>query len=181
MSSSSLVFRMLQPYLRCLERYPIRTKSITAAVVLGTGDVLSQSIERRNKRHEMNITGEEDVHLSHDFVRTAKMCSYGLILLGPVLHNWYKALNMLTKAKPIQNVSTTKTGFMHSQRVVQIKNGLKQTFVDQTTAGPFCVAMFMVYMTAVDGKNVVEKLERDYVNAMKIYYKIWPLIQFSKY
>jgi protein Mpv17 len=129
----------------------------------------------------MQSTGEE-VQLSHDFVRTAKMSSYGLILLGPVLHNWYKALNMLTRnSKSVNVTSAHKTGFMNKPIVVKIKNGLKQTIIDQTTAGPFCVAMFMVYMTAVDGKDVVEKLDRDYLTAMKIYYKIWPIIQFGTF
>ena len=47
--------RLLQPYLIAVERYPFVTKCLTSGVLVGSGDVISQTIIEKAKNPEKKV------------------------------------------------------------------------------------------------------------------------------
>jgi hypothetical protein len=70
-------------YLALLDRKPVATKAITAAVLNGVGDVIAQL-----------WLGEG----SFDWKRLSIFSFLGLVLIGPALHIWYGSLSRLVSA-----------------------------------------------------------------------------------
>jgi hypothetical protein len=66
------------------ERYPVRTKAITAAILNFLGDLFCQLVIEKN--------GKLDVK------RTAVITFLGLVLVGPTLHIWYLTLSKVVTA-----------------------------------------------------------------------------------
>jgi hypothetical protein len=65
-------------YTQFLKTHPILTKSTTAMLILGTGDVFTQ------------VAIEQVKHI--DQIRALKFAAIGGILVGPTLHFWYTKL-----------------------------------------------------------------------------------------
>ena len=72
-------------YVRLLERKPLVTKSVSAAVVGGIGDVLSQSLTALSTR----------TRFQWDIIRTVTFMLIGLCYRGPLMHAWFNALEKM--------------------------------------------------------------------------------------
>jgi hypothetical protein len=48
--------RLLQPYLIAVEKYPFVTKCLTSGVLVGSGDVISQTIIEKAKNPEKKVS-----------------------------------------------------------------------------------------------------------------------------
>ncbi|KAL4855073.1 PXMP2/4 family protein 2 [Chlorella vulgaris] len=70
-------------YLGLLERKPLATKALTAALLNGLGDAIAQ------KKFEKTET--------FDWKRFGIFTFLGLVLIGPALHYWYGSLGSLVK------------------------------------------------------------------------------------
>jgi peroxisomal membrane protein 2 len=75
---------LLAWYVSMTERYPVRTKAITAAILNFLGDLFCQLVIEKN--------GKLDVK------RTAVITFLGLVLVGPTLHIWYLTLSKVVTA-----------------------------------------------------------------------------------
>ncbi len=158
--------RLLQSYLRALEHSPNITKALTAGTLLGLGDSLSQGIER--------YYGYGSGH--YDFARTAKMSSFGLFVVGPMLHQWYKVLNKLAP-KP-----SLLPGAPPLTKTQQVIGGMKQVAVDQILFSGPSLALFFFYMNLIEGKSwseVYNKLAAVFWPTLIVNWKVWPVVQFS--
>ncbi len=79
-----------QPYMNALQRFPLFTKSASAAVLMGAGDVLAQKIEHHKipttHHHDDQIiittTREEHTPAKLDLQRTGRMMLWGFIGAG---------------------------------------------------------------------------------------------------
>jgi protein Mpv17 len=159
--------RLLHSYMRLLETSPNITKALTAGVLLGLGDSLTQGIEKYNG---VTYTG-------YDWKRTAKMSSFGLFVVGPLLHQWYKLLHRIT-AKSIL------PGGVEPSKFSQIYSGMKQVLIDQTVfAGP-SLALFFIYMNLIEGKDwteVYNKMSNVFWDTLIMNWKVWPAVQFINF
>jgi protein Mpv17 len=160
--------RLLQSYLRALETSPNITKAISAGILLGLGDALSQGMEFY---YGYSATS------SYDYARTAKMSSYGFFVVGPLLHQWYKVLNRFApKQALLPGVVGAPSKFQ------QVAGGMKQVAIDQIAFAPPSLALFFFYMNLIEGKSWVEvwnKLSAVFWSTLIVNWKVWPLVQFS--
>ncbi|KAL9644679.1 hypothetical protein ABK040_012333 [Willaertia magna] len=143
-------------YFHCLNKRPILTKSITSFFLVGSGDLLTQTIQK-----------QKGIISEYNFNRTLKMASYGLLLIGPTLHLWYKFLD-----KTFKTTNITK-------RVIFI-NAMKQMVVDQTIFAPFSILQFLTYMGLVERhlwKDIYEKMKKELLPTLIANWMIWPLVQ----
>uniref|UniRef100_A0ABM0M4S3 Mpv17-like protein 2-like n=1 Tax=Saccoglossus kowalevskii TaxID=10224 RepID=A0ABM0M4S3_SACKO len=134
-------------------KYLLFSNTLTFGGLLAFGDYIQQCRERnyirqqhRSQRASLIASGQihgqtaegsrNTVTLRHDWGRTARMFSIGLVL-GPFNHYWYGFLDRLLPAKTIAVV-------------------IRKILLDQTVASPFFAASYFIGMGALEG----EKLER---------------------
>lgn len=100
-----------------------------------------------------------------DSRRLAKMGGYGLFVVGPLMHNWFKVLELLvTQSGP--------TG------------AVMKVCVDQMFMAPLSTALFFTVMGLVDGNNLSQiqsKLGKVFWPTLMVNYKIWPAVQFLNF
>ncbi|EFA78150.1 pmp22 family protein [Heterostelium album PN500] len=147
--------KLWNPYLRALDSHPLITKSITTGVLMGTGDVLAQSIE-----HYTN----DDKHkkkFKWDTKRTLTMTSVGMVFSGPCLHFWYKTLDRLVVGEGAMVVA-------------------KKIAFDQIAFAPVVISAFIFIMNSINGKTPSQSLttiKTDLPSALKANWSLWPMAQ----
>jgi len=141
---------MLSWYQGLLTRRPIVTKSVTAAIIMGSGDAVQQLVIERGSPN-----------WTYHPQRTIRQGLFGLVFLGPLLHGWFGILDRLV-------ASTATLG------------PVKKMLLDQAFCGPLINASFFIGMGLMEGKStgeIKDKLSRDYLDTMLMNYKVWPAIQ----
>lgn len=80
-----------QMYGSLLQRYPIRTKSITAAIVFALSDVLAQRLQKKEKR---NVSpGQQKQRATTKPLQWSRIwasSAIGFFYFGPAAHFWYE-------------------------------------------------------------------------------------------
>uniref|UniRef100_A0A7N0THT6 Uncharacterized protein n=1 Tax=Kalanchoe fedtschenkoi TaxID=63787 RepID=A0A7N0THT6_KALFE len=118
-SSTSFKSGFLGWYLGLLESRPLLTKSATSSLIYAAADLTSQGIT-------LQPSG------SFDLIRTLRMSSYGLLILGPSQHYWF---NYVSKLLPTREVVTT----------------LKKIVMGQAIYGPCINTIFFSYNATLQG------------------------------
>lgn len=106
-------------------RYLIITNTVSCGFLLGTADILQQSLERRQKSTQ-----------NWDSARTAHMFITGCSM-GPLLHYWYFWIDKIAPAKGVKGI-----------KVVIIKVILDQAFA------PFFGGWYFLAMGLLQGQSV---------------------------
>ena len=156
-----------------LETRPILTKSISSSILVGLGDVLTQTLEHNHQHHHPSSSSSSSTTgFTLDWVRTLKMASFGIIMIGPTLHLWYKFLDrFVAKKYPVGYVLS------NTERTL---NAARQMLVDQTLFAPFALFQFLAYMGAIEGKSfdsIAEKMKHDMWPTLVVNWYIWPAAQ----
>ena len=139
-------------YGRLLRSYPLVTKSVTSAGLVGLGDLVSQGIEMWSR-------GKAEVP---DKKRVGTMALFGGAYLGPVLHGWYSLV--LGRYFPGQGFLTV----------------LKKTVLDQTIFATFVCCSFFIGLTLLNGGTLEQgqaKVRRDLWPTLIANWSIWPGVQ----
>lgn len=148
-----LVRRLGTNYLRCVERYPLRTKALTCGCIHATGDYVAQHLERVPK--DDNIKGSPS--FQYNWERTGRLCVIGL-QFGPILHYVYQGLARIPTSPGVLGV-------------------VQKVLVHQVFFAPISVAWFFVSCRVLEGKSMLEvknTLCTEYVGSMKVNYFLWP-------
>ncbi|CAH7672787.1 hypothetical protein PPACK8108_LOCUS7618 [Phakopsora pachyrhizi] len=118
----------LRAYNSALLHRPLRTQIVTSLALFGGGDVIAQQfIEKKGKEH--------------DFMRSARLASYGGFIFAPLGTRWFKTLNFIK----FKNHSVSSL----------LKMGL-----DQFVAAPTMIAFFFVTMNFLEGNDLKHGEER---------------------
>lgn len=161
-----------------LQTRPVITKTISTAIIIGTGDVVSQLFDHF-KNAEQKDGGQPDDSTSTrqqfkwDRMRTAKMCSWGCII-GPAMHGWYLLLERMFPAA----VSAAAGAVSRRQ---QVRQAVKKLTVDQVGFAPVSIAVFLTYMGAIENRDwqteTKPKIAKEWLPTLLMNYTIWPLVQ----
>lgn len=159
--------RYWRRYLDLLETRPLVTKSVSAFVIGGVGDVIAQRINP-TQEHSKALQPSSDSLTSipkptpgfvWDKERTLRLSLYGLIFAAPLTHGWYKILEgRLGKG-------------------MDIKTAAMKVAADQLlAAGPFTFAFFTVNSAAEGMKwpEIRKKLDDNLWPTLKANWAIWP-------
>ncbi|GAB2219333.1 hypothetical protein Drorol1_Dr00006968 [Drosera rotundifolia] len=136
-------------YLEMVKSRPVLTKSFTCSIIYTAADLSSQTL---------SLPSSEP----YDFVRTARMAGYGLLIIGPTLHLWF---NFMSKILPGRDLLTTT----------------KKMVLGQTVYGPVMTAVFFSLNSALQGENggeIIARLKRDFVPTLVNGAMYWPLCDF---
>jgi len=152
-SISSFCGQWTQEYLIFLDQYPVITKSITAGIVGGVGDILAQL-------GEMAILGQDCGQL--DFHRAFTIAAEGLLVSGPLLHFAYEWLETHFSALDDSAVS-------HSALYVFLMT-ITQVLIDLVVMDSIFVATLMVTSAILQGRRhqVLHELRTEYIPAVKV-------------
>lgn len=108
-------------YLLLLERKPFTTKAVSAAVVGGIGDIVSQSLTAVTSR----------IHFKWDLTRTITFMLIGLLYRGPIMHVWLNTLERFGQK-------------MTPRLTCPMKRSLAILAIDQTLGVAFFYPLFYV-------------------------------------
>ncbi|KAF3499825.1 hypothetical protein F2Q69_00040376 [Brassica cretica] len=150
-SSSSSSVGFVGWYLGMVKSRPVLTKGITSSLIYIAADLSSQT-----------ITKEKSSSDSYDLVRTARMGAYGLLILGPVQHQWF---GFMSRLFPKQDFITT----------------FKKMAMGQTVYGPTIMVIFLSFNALLQGEggsDILARLKRDLLPVMLNCVMYWPVCDF---
>mmetsp|Transcript_15498 Transcript_15498/g.39233 ORF Transcript_15498/g.39233 Transcript_15498/m.39233 type:complete len:312 (-) Transcript_15498:1691-2626(-) len=137
-------------YLWMLDNRPVRTKAVTAFIILGASDICAQALSR----------GEVELQ------RGLLMGGYGLLLNAPIVHYWYTLLD-----KVGDRIFSSPSGFFAL---------VCKTCADQLLFSPLSTFMTLSYIsTIVEGKGLHDGLDSAmaiYPAVLITSYKVWPAL-----
>lgn len=140
-------------YQKTLVKYPILIQAVQSGVLMGTGDLIAQSIVEKKPFENIN------------WLRTAQFASVGLFVGGPGLRTWYGILNKYVgsqgPAATLKKVALDQFIFAPvfiSVLLVTI-NGMQGQSMDEN----------------------INNLKRDYPDVLVNNYKLWPWVQLANF
>lgn len=151
-------------YIRLIEKYPVRTKSITAGMITALGDLIAQFIE-------CTVAGASIVF---DFRRLLGFTIAATIYVGPFVHYIYELLwffGRRMEAKGIQKTWRT----------------IAQVLFDQTIGVWLFFPSYFYVHAVVEGAILGRAPTKPDVNTKVLYkvivsnYKVWPLANFLNF
>mmetsp|Transcript_14661 Transcript_14661/g.26599 ORF Transcript_14661/g.26599 Transcript_14661/m.26599 type:complete len:264 (-) Transcript_14661:1194-1985(-) len=150
-------------YMKSLDKHPVRTKSITAGIVLAVGDLLAQSIESRVARKpSFNV----------NWTRLNAFLLTGGLYVGPFVHYWFELLWMM--GRWLERNHDVSKGW---QTMVQL-------FTDQTIGiAIFFPPYFYIYelfeafvgLRAPHFTHATTKVKEEIWDLFMMQYRIWPI------
>ncbi|WCJ31251.1 Peroxisomal membrane 22 kDa (Mpv17/PMP22) family protein [Euphorbia peplus] len=144
-SSSSSSSSFVVWYLGMLKSRPILTKGVTCSIIFSAADFTSQTLVREASE-------------PYDFIRTLRMATYGLTILGASHHFWFK---FLSKQFPKRDAIST----------------LKKIVCDQILFAPAITSVFFSFNARLQGETndeIVARLKRDLLPTMMKCVMYWP-------
>jgi len=141
------------------------TQSLTTALLIGLGDILSQNlVERRGCVTQSAVIQCEKQY--YDWNRTGRMFTVGMTVVGPLTYAWFLFLEKRVKFHPPFKVALVKVG------------------LDQTIAAPLFLLMFISSVGFLERKpfHLIQRdLQAGFLDIMRANYFVWPLVQFINF
>jgi peroxisomal membrane protein 2 len=150
-------------YNHALETSPLVTKSLTAAVILGSADLAGQVLEAKQNQNEQlegddngngnNNNGISSSLLEIDFARFVRFAFFGLVLQAPWNHFYFQVLDGVLP--PTVDPLTATTGI--------------KVVIDQFVQAPIFTVLIFAFLGTLEGKNldqIKKQLDDDYVDTM---------------
>lgn len=156
MSLSKTLDRTWKDYLLNLEKNPIQTKAITAAVISVLSDITAQILSGVTI-DQLNITSIRNQFL------------IGLLSRGPIVHYWYIVLDYIFK----------KLGYTTEQQDKSTTIALVKTLLDQTIFSIPFNALYFYQLGLLEGRSfdyIQHKLSSEFWTLMIANWKVWPLV-----
>eukprot|EP01121_Diplochlamys_sp_Union-15-3_P011346 TRINITY_DN3276_c0_g1_i2.p1 TRINITY_DN3276_c0_g1~~TRINITY_DN3276_c0_g1_i2.p1 ORF type:complete len:189 (-),score=12.33 TRINITY_DN3276_c0_g1_i2:5-571(-) len=123
----SIATELLYRYLIALQNNPLRTKAITSSITSSIGDLLAQTIKRIQSPNPQ----------PYDLKRTAKFASFNFLISAPILHWYYKLLDVLLK------------NYKGNTRLIL------QLLLDRLICGPLVILLFFTYFEIVSMGSIM--------------------------
>ncbi|XP_004686100.2 PREDICTED: protein Mpv17 isoform X3 [Condylura cristata] len=140
-------------YQRVLTAHPWKVQVLTAGLLMGLGDVISQQlVEKRGLRE-------------HQTARTLTMASLGSGFVGPVIGSWYRVLDRFIPG-------TSKVAALKKMALDQ--GGFAPCFLG-------CFLPLVGAASGLSAKDNWAKLQRDYPDALVTNYYLWPAVQLANF
>eukprot|EP00249_Psilotum_nudum_P012192 c23636_g1_i2 orf=471-1028(+) len=139
-------------YLRALQKHPLRTKAITAAVLAGSSDVVAQK-----------VAGGKKLQLR----RFSLIVLYGFFYAGPFGHFLHKLLDYIF-------------GGRRDSTIVAKKVTLEQLITGPWNNFLF-MAYFGLIVEGRPWSLVKNKIRKDYPSVILNAWKVWPIISWVNY
>lgn len=173
-------------YKKMLENNPLVTKAITAGILMGTSDVLSQSFEQATDvlKREQRMQGAhtsplvvssptefiatfEEFVARYNWNRSMHVAITGLTFTGPLTHTWYNILEGIV-ARSIPRIPILAVGV-----VPQLAYKM---FLDAFLYSPVAIGGYFVWRTELEGgsADIWEKLQVVYPQALVASWSFWP-------
>jgi hypothetical protein len=117
--------RFISWYSQKLDTHPIITKSLSSAIIAGSGDVLCQFVSSRKQNEKVLL----------DYSRALRFVALGAFLVGPVIHFWYGALMNIFPGNSSAAV-------------------IKRVFLDQFFFSPLFLPTFLSSLWLMEGQTL---------------------------
>uniref|UniRef100_A0A1B6DMK9 Mitochondrial inner membrane protein Mpv17 n=1 Tax=Clastoptera arizonana TaxID=38151 RepID=A0A1B6DMK9_9HEMI len=140
--------RFISSYSNLLKKYPIRVQAAQTSFLVGTGDIIAQTIIE--KKMVKNI----------DWSRTIPYAGVGLVI-GPTVGSWYKLLDKFLGSGGLKIV---------------LKKLVCDQLLFAPVFCAFAVYTFSS-IRGQPFKEIKENLQHKYIDILLTNYKIWPLVQ----
>ena len=139
-----------------LAKHPLKTKAVTASLIMSLSDTLSQRLEQLPLVHSDHC----DDRFQQDWLRTMHVGITGLTLIGPLSHAWYAWLEIV--------VTTHQTYLGIFLKMV----------LDAMMYSPVAVALYFTWRSVLEGREwhgVIHKLQQKWFSALQASWSFWPI------
>ncbi|XP_046441007.1 protein Mpv17-like [Daphnia pulex] len=143
MSSISKIYKNL------LHKYPYGIQAVQTAILMGTGDFLSQVFVEKTEAKDYN------------FLRTAKFAGFGLCVAGPAIRGWYNVLDRYIKSPGVKGVL--------------LKVSVDQLLFAPTFLVIFLSTMGT--LNGEGPKQISTRVKQDFPEILVTNWKVWPMVQ----
>jgi len=157
-------------YMLALDKNPAITKSITAGIINGIGDILSQFIESRLAK----ISFASNLN----WARVFSFILVGWFYVGPFVHYWYEILWKISRwqEKKYASSKTVKT--------------LTSVFVDQTVGVAIFFPIYFYAYEAIEAlvgfrvplwATATQKIQKELFEVLIVQYQVWPITNYINF
>ena len=200
--------RLLNVYGSWLNRRPLITKCVTSSLIAMGGDFVQQTLEinqfkniqnqnqnplkHKNKNNSNNNNNNNNTHsenetslspsslsaYSYSVIRTFRFFLFGGLVVAPIFHVWFGALDSVVGRMMAKNLLST--AISNSPK----KIGFVKLLIDQTVMAPLFTLIFFVSMGILENlspSGIWEKTKNGYPQALMGNYVVWPLSQFINF
>jgi len=153
-----------QTYMKQLDKNPMVTKAITTGVIQAIGDIVSQSIEKKN----IALLFTSDL----SWMRVLSFTLSGCLFVGPYIHYLYEFLWKIGTWQE-RKYGTSKT-----------KQTMTQVFVDQTVGVAIFIPLYFYVYELIEAAvclrlpvllNATTKIQKEISGVFLMQYKVWPI------
>ncbi|XP_055612592.1 protein Mpv17-like [Uranotaenia lowii] len=141
-------------YKKALVKYPVLVQSVQSGILMGSGDVIAQTLVERRKLTDI------------EGMRAFRFFGIGFCIGGPGLRKWYGVLD-----KHVTGSSKTVATF-------------KKVALDQLVFAPIFLGTLIGTIGFLQGNNKTEiesKLRNEYKDILLTNYYIWPWVQLTNF
>ncbi len=144
--------RLHYRYQAKLASRPVFTQAVSTAILFATGDVLAQQVVEKKGLSE------------HTLERTGRIALYGGCVFGPGATLWYQFLQrrIVFPGRPNTEI-------------------IARVATDQTVFATTNLFLFLSSMAIMEGSSPKEKLDKNYLEALKKNWMVWPGAQFINF
>ncbi|KAK2985186.1 hypothetical protein RJ640_010475 [Escallonia rubra] len=170
---SEIITEAWKKYLRALQLHPLRTKAVTAGVMIGCSDLAAQKISGVKKLQLRRLlllvvsVYSFITQITYNLLKNSRFQLFGFAYSGPFGHFLHKLMDIIFKGK-----KDTKTV-------------AKKVLLEQLTSSPWNNLFFMMYYgLLVEGRPwslVKNKVRKDYPSVQLTAWKFWPVVGWINY
>mmetsp|Transcript_751 Transcript_751/g.1572 ORF Transcript_751/g.1572 Transcript_751/m.1572 type:complete len:285 (-) Transcript_751:2057-2911(-) len=156
-------FGLVEFYLTLQRNHPMVTKAATTGFLMAISDVIAQWITDIRARSDRSSFSSLSSSSRFKWLqrRTAAIGIYGSMVLGPLLHVWYGALDRLYPGGGLRAV-------------------LRQVTTDQLVMALAAQALFLTITPILEGKTwrqTKDSIRQHFIPGMLLNWRIWPAAQ----
>jgi protein Mpv17 len=130
------------------------TNMVTSAGLWVVGDLIAQTLSPATDENGKPVE-------NYDFVRTARMASWGGLGFAPLAHPWYQFLQRAFPSSSVQHVAS-------------------KVLLDQSIWAAGVTSLLFTYTSLMEGKSLEQaksKIQDSLLPTLKVNWLIWPLVQ----
>jgi hypothetical protein len=158
--------KFIRVYIQLLKTHPAKTKILSGAVIVGSGDIVAQTFIEKKPSTD-----------THNYKRTLRIFLVGLILIAPFNYTWLD--HILPKLNKL-NLSTNK-------------RAISKLLLDQSIAAPIACTLYIAGNSVTKKQdpivnNSITKKQDPIVNVqnklpetVKFFWRLWAPVQFLNF
>jgi len=146
--------KFIRVYIQLLKTHPAKTKILSGAVIVGSGDIVAQKFIEKKPSTD-----------THDYKRTLRIFLVGLLLIAPFNYAWLD--HILPKLNKL-NLSTNK-------------RAISKLLLDQSIAAPIACTLYIAGNSVTKKQDPIVNVQNKLPETVQFFWRLWAPVQFLNF